>query len=305
MKFGLKTALILSSILIVLGSVPAEASAQGPIVRGLRNRFNDGKPLIPFVGDMEEAFRPQSQPPNRLSPAAQAAKDKARAPNPAGRAPTPASRVPTPATRPTPGRTPTPAGKNSQQKYPPIKLESRDDKREPVSQDQAAAGFGMAIQKSGELFFVSQIDPRGNAAAAGLRRGDVIENIGGAPIKVVEEYAAIAKAMRGGDRVEFEVSRRGSKPEKVIVQFGKAKPVEQPEEPNQIEVAPSYEPTPAAPTKRTITDRYEPKTRSGLRSIYDSGDNKPSSILSPTPAPTPANRVESLELDLPALDGGR
>jgi hypothetical protein len=294
---------------MVLGAFPVEeASAQGPIIRGLRNRLNDGKPLMPFVADIENAIKPQ--PPNRLSPAAKAAKQPtpAKAPSSADR---PAPRTPTPASRPSPGKVPTPAGKEPQQKYPPIKLKSSDGRQlsddgqqEEVSQKLAAAGFGMAIQQSGDSFFVSQIDPRGNAASAGLRTGDVIVNVGGAPIKVVAEYEAIGKAMRGGDRVEFEVSRRGSKPEKILVQFGQPEPIDENEEPNKIEVAPSYEPTPAAPTRRSLSDQYQPKAGSGLRSIYESPD-KPSSILAPTPAPTPANRVESLELDLPALGGGK
>lgn len=302
MKIALKAALVLFAGLMVLGAFPVEeASAQGPIIRGLRNRLNDGKPLIPFVADMEESFKPQ--PPNRLSPAAKAAKQ----PTPAKTnkaAERPASRTPTPATRPE--RNPTPATREPKQKYPPIKLQSSGDETQQKmpSQKLAAAGFGMAIQQSGDSFFVGQIDPRGNAAAAGLRAGDLIENVGGAPIKVIDEYEAIGKAMRGGDRVEFEVSRRGSKPEKVFVQFGQPEPTKESEEPNKIEIAPTYEPTPAAPTSRTITDQYKPQSGSGLRSIYDKPD-KPSSILAPTPAPTPANRVESLELDLPALDGGR
>ena len=308
MNFGFKTALILFSVSIALGAFPIdEVSAQGPLVKGLRNRLNNGKPLIPFVGDMEQAFRPQPQPPNRLSPAAAAAKKPTPAakPNPAGRTPAPSSRVPTPATRrPTPA-TPTPASRasGSGTKYPPIKLESPERTAAPATAEKptqklAAAGFGMSIQQYGEGFVVAQVDPRGNAAAEGVRRGDVIENIGGAPIRDIAEYEAVGKAMSGGDRVEFELSRRGSKPQKMMIQFGKAAPVPASE---PMDVAPNLEPAPSEPIVTQRRERYEP-TGSGLKSIYESGDT-PSSILSPTPAPTPANRVQSLgELDYPALE---
>ena len=166
----------------------------------------------------------------------------------------------------------------------------------------------MELQAQGDDFFIGRIDPRGNAAEAGLRRGDLIEEIGGAPIQVMEEFDAIAKAMRGGDRVEFKVSRRGSKAEKVVVQFGEPAPVEESNEeaPNKIDILPRDFDSSATPTRRRLSDRYEP-VGNGLNSIYD-GQAKPSSILEPTPAPKRANRVESLsELDFPALElnGGK
>lgn len=289
MKSCLKPALIASAFFFALGAFPTEeASAQGPIIRGMRERFNGGKPLLPFVVDPEA-----SKPKPALRP-----KPEAKRPTPATKKrPTPAAKTPTPATK-----TPTPAYPGTQER-PKIKLQTPSDRAEAANpQALGAKGFGMQLQKQGDYFFVGQIDPRGNAAEAGLRRGDLVEEIGGAPIKVVEEFEAIAKAMRGGDRVEFKVSRRGSKAQKINVQFGEIEP--ESDEPNRIEIAPADSPTPAA-TRRRMTDRYEPPVGGGLRSIYE-GAEEPSSILEPTPAPARSNRVESLgELDFPALDGGK
>ena len=130
----------------------------------------------------------------------------------------------------------------------------------------------------------------------------MIEEVGGAPIKVLDEFEAIAKAMQGGDRVEYTVSRRGSKPGKVLVQYGKAKPVKEVVE-SKVDLSP-IELKPA-PVTRVQPNRYEPTVGSGLSSVYE-GTEKPSSVLTPTPAPTRSNRVESLsEFDFPALDGGK
>ena len=174
--------------------------------------------------------------------------------------------------------------------------ESIADQPRKVDQSLAAKGFGMWVQESRKRFYISQIDPRGNASAAGLQRGDLIVNVGGAPLKVIEEYASIAKAMRGGDRVEFEISRRGSKPKKVALQFGKAPPVKQPPVDTRDEKIRT--PVPAAPVVRT-RPRYEPDSTSGLRSVYE-GSGTPSSVFEPTPAARIDN--QSLEIDLPSLE---
>lgn len=298
MKSWFKSILVASAVFFGLGTFPTEeASAQGPIIRKMRERLNNGKALLPFVEGMESASRDaakreaerraEASARNRLTPAT---KTPTRASGSGTKAPTPARQQPTPASK-------------AEQK-PTIKLQS------PGTNPQAIAskGFGMELQAQGDDFFIGRIDPRGNAAEAGLRRGDLIEEIGGAPIQVMEEFDAIAKAMRGGDRVEFKVSRRGSKAEKVVVQFGEPAPVEESNEeaPNKIDILPRDFDSSATPTRRRLSDRYEP-VGNGLNSIYD-GQAKPSSILEPTPAPKRANRVESLsELDFPALElnGGK
>lgn len=310
MKFLLKSALVLFATFLAIESFSIEeASAQGPIIRRMRERLNGGKPLLPFVEDIEQASRDAFN--KRPTPATKLRPSSAKTPTPA-KAPTPAR------TRTPEKKEPTLADRNPSKDRPTIKLASPGRGPSASKPSEGATGFGMRLKEVRENFYVDQIDPRGNAAEAGLRRGDLIEEIGGAPIKVIEEFDAIAKAMRGGDRVEFKISRRGSKPEKVVVQYGQPDPVDeseqsaqsdQSEEPNRFNVAPrGLESRPSA-NRRTLSDRYEPTIGSGLNSIYD-GAEKPSSILEPTPAPRPANRIQQnriqpLELDLPALDGGK
>ena len=258
MKFRVKsTSILFVALVAFVGANTEEAAAQSKLIKRLRS-FNKGKPILPFVNDGQQPVRVAG-----------------------GRAPTPAKKLPD-LKKGSGTRGPTPASKGTAAK---------------TDQRLSAKGFGMKIQQSGERFYVSEVASRGNAAAAGLRRGDLIVNVGGAPLKVVEEIESIAKAMRSGDRVEFEVSRRGSKAEKVFVQFGQAPKVEQPKDEPQREVAPA--------TPRTVVKerpRYVPEA-GGLRSVYD-GAETPSSVFEPTPAPRGSNRVESLggSLDLPALE---
>ena len=285
----LKSTLVLFTVAFTMGSLPVEdASAQGPIVRKMRERLNGGKPLLPFVGSIEQQLKP-NPPQNR--------------PTPAAKTPTPAGSKSSVQRTPTPAKQPSPAAKRPQEN-PTIKLRSPGQPSAASSQKESATGFGMRLQEVGEAFVVGSVVPGGNAATAGLRRGDVIENVGGAPIQVIEEFEAIAKAMRGGDRVEFEISRRGSKPEKVIVQYGQPDPIDE-DESNSIEISPMESAPSAASTQPQSTNRYEPAVGSGLRSVYDSSE-KPSSVFTPTPVPGSTNGVKSLgDLDFPALDGGK
>ncbi len=289
MKPCLKLVLILFSVVFAVGSFPMdEAAAQGPIIRRMREKLNRGKPLLPFIS---ESAAPKAKAPAKQPTLA------TRNPTPTRKAPTPARKAPTQATTPTLAK-PNVVGKG-QKKYPSIKLQSNPQAAANATVGNAGVSreFGMKIQSSGEAFVVSQVDPRGNAAAAGIQRGDVVTAIGGAKLLAVEEFDAIVEAMGGGDRVEFEISRRGQKAQKMVVQFGQHEEPEADEEVSKFEVAPSITSTPEG-----HSDRYVPSVGSGLKSVYD-GSQKPSSVLTPTPAP---NRVESLEaLDFPALDGGR
>jgi hypothetical protein len=274
MKSCLKNIPFLFAVVFAFGAFQVEdASAQGPIIRRMRETFNKGRPLLPFVSDSELK--------------------KAEAP----------SKKPTPASKPQSRKTPTPATKaptpaKQLEKFPNIKLESsKSERSDRASQTVRSEGFGMVIEKAGESFVVSQVNPRGNAASAGVKRGDVVTGIGGAKLSAIEEFEGIADAMTGGDRVEFEVSRRGSKTQKFTVQFGQL------EESNEDDQAAKFDVAPSA-TKRSFSDRYVPAGDSGLESVYD-GAQKPSSIMTPTPAP-PRNSIESLEeLDFPALEGGK
>ena len=277
MKPRVQTLLILSFAMFAFADAQIEeASAQGPIIRRMRDRLNDGKPLLPFVGDIEKEAKDFA---SRLKPAS---KSPSSAKKPT------LAKEPTPTKRPTESLTPL-ARKKESGKFPPIKLQSGGAARK----DTKSAGmsdFGLLLKKVGEKFIVVRLDPEGNAAESGIRRGDVITAIGGAGLQVIEEFEAIEKAMRGGDQVEFEVSRRGAKPEKVLVRYGaEAEPDD-----SEIDLAPEI--TPPSSRERSGSSA----TGSGLKSVFEGAD-KPSAGFKPIP-----NRVESLqELDFPALDGGK
>lgn len=291
MKFGLRSTVVLLFVCsLTVGAITEETAAQGPLLTKLRS-FNGGRPLLPFVPESKPIKPPAKEPTLAKKPATATKKSTAsRTPTPATKKETTSLKKPTLAKEATTGANASTAAQTKK---------FGDDRQTKVDQTLAAKGFGMWIQESRERFFVSQINPRGNAAAAGLQRGDLIVNIGGAPLKVLDEYAAIAKAMRGGDRVDFEVSRRGSKPKEVAVQYGKAPPVKQPPLDKRTEQVS----TPASPT--TIVRkpaRYEPEATSRLRSVYE-GSGTPSSVFEPTPARRSGHReVEPLEIELPSLD---
>ncbi len=82
-------------------------------------------------------------------------------------------------------------------------------------------GFNVTVSDKGQLF-VSQVDRQGNAAEAGVRQGDRIEEIGGIESNTVLEFEEIAKIMQQGDQMEFKISRNGQD-SKVMVQYGNAR----------------------------------------------------------------------------------
>ncbi len=85
-----------------------------------------------------------------------------------------------------------------------------------------AVGMGMEIQvDKNDRFLVVQVDPRGNAAKAGVQRGDMVVKIGGSELKTKEELTEIIKVLGEGDQMEFQLSRKGQIKE-VLIQFGEA-----------------------------------------------------------------------------------
>jgi hypothetical protein len=97
-------------------------------------------------------------------------------------------------------------------------------------------GFGMQIDSKNDALTVTKTESRGNAAEAGIRKGDVIVAAGGVEIKSVEELEEITRILGNGDQLEFEIARRGQK-NKVLVQFGEA--------PEEAEAIVSKQETPA------------------------------------------------------------
>ena len=86
---------------------------------------------------------------------------------------------------------------------------------------KATLGFGMMVRVKGEKLIVGQIDPKGNAATAGVRTGDQLVTGGGIDFESVADFNGIAEILQDGDQLEFTVSRGGREKEMLIV-YGKA-----------------------------------------------------------------------------------
>lgn len=124
-------------------------------------------------------------------------------------------------------KTPTPRGTNqlptAGRKTVATPRTTREDARNAAA---TRKGFGLKLDTNrNDELFVAAIDPRGNAAQAGLRRGDVVLEIGGVVATTVEEYDQISKAMSPGDQMEFRFERHGQT-DKELVTWGEAPDLE-------------------------------------------------------------------------------
>ena len=80
----------------------------------------------------------------------------------------------------------------------------------------------MLVQLRGEQLFVTQIDPKGNSAMAGIRPGDQLVSGGGIEFESLSDFNGIADVLSDGDQLELEVARSGRE-KKLMVQFGESK----------------------------------------------------------------------------------
>ena len=152
-------------------------------------------------------------------------------------------------------RIPSPASR-----YQPTQNRSYGNSRNTAAAKRFASatrkGFGLVldINRDKELY-VTQVDPRGNAAQAGIRRGDVVLEIGGLVATSIEEYEQISKAMNDGDQMEFRIER-GGRTDKMLVTWGQAP------DPEDNEVA-SQGNTPKSANSRTNRYEFVPPRSSG------------------------------------------
>jgi hypothetical protein len=128
-------------------------------------------------------------------------------------------------------------------------------------------GFGMEIRRDPQdKFYVAQTIAKGNAAKAGVQRGDQILQVGGVELTTLEELDEIAKILGEGDQLEFELTRRGGN-KKILVQFGEAKEVES-DVPGPIQRSASL----PRQSGQQVTGRYDfvpQPTRSGFHSVLE------------------------------------
>lgn|GEM_PF-6002367 len=80
-------------------------------------------------------------------------------------------------------------------------------------------GFGLTLEEKGDQLVVDALQRNGNAAEADFRRGDVVLEIGGVPVKTITEFDEITRILSQGDQIEVSISRSG-KEEKKLLQLG-------------------------------------------------------------------------------------
>ena len=68
-----------------------------------------------------------------------------------------------------------------------------------------------------EKLFVAQLDPKGNAAAAGVRTGDQLVAGGGIDFETVADFNGISEVLEDGDQLEFSIKRGNSDKDLLIV----------------------------------------------------------------------------------------
>lgn len=72
-------------------------------------------------------------------------------------------------------------------------------------------GFGLVLADRDENLFVQTVEPGGNAAEAGLRRGDQVVQLGGIEVHSIAEFDEITGIMKPGDQIDLVFSREGEK----------------------------------------------------------------------------------------------
>ncbi len=165
-----------------------------------------------------------------------------------------------------------------------------------------AIGFGMELKADKEdQIYVADVDRNGNAATAGLKKGDIILEIGGSKLMSVEEFDEISKVMNDGDQLELKVDRRGRVAD-VRIQFGEAEDVPDMEVEDDAEAGfkPQRRPQSQPVPQRSQDSRFDfvpdSKRDGGSGIVVNPGLlDKPS-----PPRSVEAPSIRSLEIDLDA-----
>ena len=196
--------------------------------------FGNGR----FLRRMKNEITGNSSKPDPKKKSPKKADAKSKAPTPATRktnSPTPAARTPNglPANRPSLTNRPTPA-KRPGANYRAPQLDGPIIKGvvEPATRDKAPAdvtrsarkptfGFGMLLETRRDQLVVTQLDPKGNAVEAGIKRGDIVVEAGGIEMETMQEFNDVTDVLQEGDQIEFVLLRKGKK-EKMLIMHGKA-----------------------------------------------------------------------------------
>ena len=149
-------------------------------------------------------------------------------------------------------------------------------------------GFGFQISLAGsDRLVASSIERNGNAAEAGLRRGDQIIEIGGIEASTVEEFDEISKIMGQGDEMEFKI-RRSGKVQTLSVRYGQLPKLEDVEASNSSSVTESN-----SSSSSSSAQRYDfaPPRSSGTQN--GGGIKSSNSVLSPTSSSSTRSTIRS------------
>ena len=211
---------------------------RGKLIQKFRNEVNGGRPIIPDPFSRDETPTPVSAAEAAKKLAAQ--RQGSATPNLAP----PRTRLPVGNGVPTQNRQPSInanafVGTNRQRTQVPAAGQrsaagqqaaavAGAAERVDATRLKAVKGFEMVVQSPREgVFVVTGVRPGGNAAEAGIQRGDRVTSIGGVELQSMTEYDEITKSMGGGDQLEFEIVRRDKK-DKMLVQFGEPPALTQP-----------------------------------------------------------------------------
>ena len=202
----------------------------------------------------------------------------------------PAPKQPTPAAKPNQAakKGPTPATRPpAQQRSQPSQNVNAD---RPAAVRSGADGFGMAIVvDKNENLVVAQVAANGNAAEAGIRRGDVLVEAGGVELTSIEEFEEIEKILGAGDQVELKVARNG-RAAKVMLQHGQAPSLEDVEngkvgaQANTASRSQGYQPTSSSQQDFSFVPPSDENGSSSMRSVID----RPAAPVRPASTQKPA-----------------
>jgi len=209
--------LLIAFIAIFISSDTLIAQQQSRRGRFFQNLFGGGQKAPTPNEALQQQQRLQQQ-----KQAQQQKLSKGRTPTPL-RSTSPSSsaaRTPTPINGSSASRSKYQSPKPSTLKSPSATIYNQKKSASYRSKSNSRNGFGFGITgNDNDQLIVSSVDRSGNAAEAGLVRGDQVTEIGGIEASSAEEFDEIVKIMGQGDQMDFKV-RRGGRERKLTIQFG-------------------------------------------------------------------------------------
>lgn len=219
--------LLIAFIAIFISSDALVAQQSSRRGRFFQNLFGGGQkapaPSEALQQQQQQAQQLQQQYQQRLQQQKQQLQSRTPTPLRSTNQPSAATRTPTPLTPKTPSRSTYHNPRSSTLKSPPATVynSKKPTSYRPRSTSSASRnGFGFRITGNDkDQLIVSSVDRAGNAAEAGLVRGDQLIEIGGIDASSTEEFDEIVKIMGQGDQMDFKI-RRAGRERKMTIQFG-------------------------------------------------------------------------------------